>query len=156
MTPETNLLEIVLRVVVVYVSLSVLLRLGGKRQFGELTPLDFLTVLLLSETVSPALTRQDTSLHAALVAAGTLVGLTILVDRLTFRFRRLERVIEGKAAILVRDGKVLEAVRRREHITMDEIQSALREHGVEDVQEVRRAYVEPRGGITVLKRGGAS
>ena len=151
-TPQTNLLEIVVRVVLVYVALTVLLRLGGKKELGDLTPMNLLAMLLLSETVSPAITRQDPSIVAGLVAAATLLGLTVIVDRLTFRFRAVERLLEGQAAVLIEDGKVVEEVRRRERITEEQLKTALRDGGVPGPEEVERAFVEPTGRISVVAR----
>ena len=64
-TNTTPLAEIVVRVVAVYTALLVMVRIAGKREIGEFGPLDLLGMLLLSETVSPALTAEDSSLTAA-------------------------------------------------------------------------------------------
>ena len=72
-----HLLSVVVRVAAVYVFLLVLVRMAGKREVGRLSPMEFLSALLLSETVSPALTGGDDSLAAAFVAALTLMLLTI-------------------------------------------------------------------------------
>jgi uncharacterized membrane protein YcaP (DUF421 family) len=104
--PKTSLLEVALRVVLVYVFLLIVLRLQGKKEFAQLEPMDLLIMLILSETVSPALTDDDTSLPVAFVAAGTLAGLTVLTSYLTFRFRKLEKLIHGEPTVLIKDGKV--------------------------------------------------
>src|SRR5678816_2560551 len=92
--PVTPLLEIVARVALIYLGMIVLLRLAGKRELGQLTPLDLLGMLLLSETVSPALTDQDASLPAGFTAAATLLLLAVLIGRAGFRSRRIERWID--------------------------------------------------------------
>lgn len=151
LTPSEPLLEIVVRVCVIYAALVVMVRLAGKREVGQLSPLDLLAMLVLSETVSPALTAQDTSLTAALVAAGTLLGATALTARLTFHSRRAERWIEGRPIELVKDGRVVEEAKRKEGVTQQELESALRKSGVDGVSEVQRAVVEPSGEISVVK-----
>ena len=147
-----DLLEVVGRVVLVYVLLLVMVRVAGKREIGALAPLDFLGMLLLSETVSPALPKEDTSLPVALTAAATLLALTVLVSWLTYRFRALERLIDGAPRVVIDHGHVDEAVCRQERISDQELASALRKEGVAGPEDVKRATLEPNGRITVLPR----
>ena len=152
--PETHLLEIVVRVALIYVFLLVLVRLCGKREVGKLSPMEFLSTLLLSETVSPALTGEDKSFTAAVVASTTLLVLTVVASLITFRWRPAERLIEGDADTLMRDGVVDAAVMRRHRITRQELHAALHREGVDSEDEVKRAYVESSGDITVVSRSG--
>jgi uncharacterized membrane protein YcaP (DUF421 family) len=151
-TPATPLLETVLRVVLIYCGLLVLVRLAGKREVGQLSAMEFLSVLLISEAVSPALTADDRSLTTALVAAGSVMGLTILMNVLAYRSPRIEHLLEGRADRLIDSGRVDQAVARKERITGQQLEAALRHHEVESPEEVRAAYVETNGDITVLKR----
>ena len=149
---EAPLLEIVLRVAVLYVSLIVLVRVAGKREVGQLGPLDLLAMLMLSETVSPALTAGDTSLPAALTAAATLLALTAAIGRLTYHSRFLERWIEGRPVILVEEGNLLEEAARAERISKQDVESALRRNGLATAAGARLAVLEPSGEITVLPK----
>ena len=148
--PSTPLLEIVVRVAVLYTALVVLVRLGGKREIGQLGPLDLLAMLILSETVSPALTAEDASIPAALTAAATLLALTAAMGRLAYHSRRVERWMEGRPIELVRDGRLSEEAARSQRVTRQELDTALRKHGVDTLAEVRRAVVEPNGEITIV------
>lgn len=145
------LLEVVGRVALVYVFLLVMVRVAGKREIGELAPLDFLAMLLLSETVSPALTKQDDSLPVAFTAAGTLLALTTLVSWLSYRFRTFERLVEGTPRVVIEEGRVDRAVCRSERISDQELASALRREGIDAPDEVRRAILETNGRITVIR-----
>jgi uncharacterized membrane protein YcaP (DUF421 family) len=149
---DTPLLEIATRVAIIYLTLLVFVRFAGKREVGQLGPMEFLSMLLLSETVSPALTAQDTSLPASLMAAATLLVLTGIVGRLTYHSRTMERLIEGTPTSLISDGVVHDRARREERISDQELQVALREQGVESAAEVKTAYVEPTGKISVVPR----
>jgi uncharacterized membrane protein YcaP (DUF421 family) len=150
--PVAPLLEIVARVVVVYLALMLMLRLAGKREIGSLTPLDLLGMLLLSETVSPALTAGDDSLSVALAAAATLLSLAVLVSRLAYWSPRAARWLDGAPTALVRDGRPIQEAIRRERITEQEIVTALRRQGIADLAQVREAWVETNGEITVVPR----
>ncbi len=147
-----HLLEIAGRVVVVYVALLIMLRLAGRREMTQLTPIDLLTILLISETVSPALTGDDSSLGTGLFAAAVLLVAAVGVSWLTFRHRRLDRALEGKALVLVDRGKLRGEVMREQRITDQQLRTALHEHGLLHVDQVAKAFVEPDGNITIIKK----
>ncbi|MEJ7602696.1 MAG: YetF domain-containing protein [Kofleriaceae bacterium] len=148
----TKLLEIVIRVTVVYVACMVLLRVSGRREMSELGPMDLLTMLLLSETISPALTGGEDSIPSGLVAAGMLMLLSVLTSWLAFRSKRLDKILQGDAVLLVKDGKVNAAVLRKFRITDEDFRASLHQAGVMAASEVSRAFVEADGEITVIKR----
>lgn len=144
--------EIVVRVALIYGALLVMLRISGKRVMSELDPADLLALLLLSETVSPALTGQDTSVSASLIAAAMLVAACMLTAFLTFRSRIFDRLLEGRPSELIVDGKVNEGTVRRELITKWQLEEGLRHAGVRSTDQVELAMVEPGGEITVIER----
>jgi uncharacterized membrane protein YcaP (DUF421 family) len=147
---QTPLLDVVARVVLIYLTLLVFVRVAGKREVGQLGPMELLSMLLLSETVSPALTAQDTSLPASLTASATLLILTGIVGRITYHFRPMEKVIEGTPTILIKDGVVNDRARREERISDQELEVALREQGISSPEDVKVAFVEPTGKITAI------
>jgi len=147
-----RLLEIVGRVVAIYTALFVMLRLAGRREMSELSPMDLLTMLLVSETVSPALTGGDETLVGGMVAAATLIGLSVLIAYVTYRSKRLGRLIEGEAVVLIRNGHVEPRVKRRFRISDEELATALHQNGLESPGDVARAYVEPDGKITLIEK----
>jgi uncharacterized membrane protein YcaP (DUF421 family) len=150
--PSTSLLEIVVRVLVVYAGLALLIRMTGKKELGQLAPMDFLTMLIVSETVSPALTAQDSSVTSGLVAAATLMALTFGLDWLTFRSKAVARLLHGEAKVIIEDGRVIAEVQDDEHLTTAELEAAVRREGVESVDEVKRAVVETNGRISVIPK----
>jgi uncharacterized membrane protein YcaP (DUF421 family) len=70
----------------------------------------------------------------------------------TFRWRAAENFIQGKRAVLIRHGKVMEDVLRKERITDQQLSTALHQEGIEAVSQVKMAYVEPSGDITIIKK----
>ena len=147
-----KILEILLRVSVIYVACFVLLRLSGRREMAELGPMDLLTMLLLSEAVSPALTGGDESVTGGLFAAVLLIGFGVGTSWLSMRSRRFDALVEGRAKLLIRNGRVNAAVLREERITDEDLRAKLHEHGLLNVGDVARAYVEADGQITIIKR----
>jgi uncharacterized membrane protein YcaP (DUF421 family) len=147
-----KVLEILLRVTVIYVSCMVLLRLSGRRELSEMGPMDLLAMLLLSETVSPALVGGDQSITAGIIAATALMGLCVGTSLLSYRHRRIAKVVEGEAVVLIDHGRVRPDVLRKFRISSSELEAALHQHGLLHVAEVARAYVESDGDITIIKR----
>lgn len=151
MTPVA-LLEIAGRVALLYLFCLLLLRLAGRRELSQLSPIDLMAMLLLSETVSPALTGGDDSLAGGMIAAGTLVALSVAVSWMSYRSRRFEKLVQGHALVLIDNGRVHSDVMRQERISNEDLRTALHEQGVLAVDEVKRAFVEPGGEITVIRK----
>ena len=145
------LLNIALRTGIVYLALLLGLRLTGKRQVGQMTPFDFLLLLLLANAVQNAMTGPDTSLAGGLVAAATLFTANIVVAWIARRNRGLEKLVEGSPALLIRRGQIITQNLQREGITRDDLLRALREHGVSTVEDVRSAILEVDGTVSVLR-----
>jgi uncharacterized membrane protein YcaP (DUF421 family) len=150
--PGSNvLLQIVLRTGVIYLLVLIGVRLSGKREVGQMTPFDLTLLLLLSNSVQNAMTGPDTSLAGGAVAASTLLILNYLVADLSGADRRFRRWIQGQPTLLVHDGKTIESHMAREHVSMDELQRALREHGISSTDQVALAVLEVDGSISCLK-----
>jgi len=146
-----TLLEIALRTGVIYLLVLIGIRLSGKREVGQMTPFDLTLLLLLSNSVQNAMTGPDTSLAGGAVAAATLLVLNFLVAELAGLNRRFRRFIQGQPSLLIHDGEIIESHMAREHVTMDALQTALREHGVATYKDAALAVLEVDGSISVLK-----
>jgi uncharacterized membrane protein YcaP (DUF421 family) len=146
-----TLLEIALRTGVIYLLVLLGIRISGKREVGQMTPFDLVLLLLLSNSVQNAMTGPDTSLVGGAVAATTLLILNYVVAELSGGNRRFRRYIQGQPALLVHDGEVIEAHMAKEHVSMDELERALREHGVGTYKQAALAVLEVDGSISVLK-----
>ena len=148
-------METVVRVLVVYLLLLFGLRLVGKREFGELSAFDLVTLLLIPELVSQALTRNDYSLTNAIVGVTTLLALVFLTSLLAHRFRRVERLIEGVPTVLVARGRLIIEACDRERISAAELFSEMHKNGVETLELVRWAILEPDGRIAIVPEDAA-
>ncbi len=144
--------ELVLRSIVVFGALLLLLRLTGKRQVGQLAPNDLVLLLILSNAVQNSMNAGDNSLIGGLISAVTLVALNYLVSKLVVKSKTVERFVDGRPQILVRDGTVFEGVLADAGITHDELNGALRQNGCSKLKEVRLAILETNGSISVLQK----
>jgi len=144
--------EYVLRSVVVYVVLLGMIRLSGKRTMGQFTPFDVLLIVLLGNAVQNALLGTDTSLLGGLLLAAVLISLNWTTGYLASRSRRIERLIEGVPVILARDGRLFEEVLRKELVSLNDFEEALRQNGELGLADVKYAILETDGRISVVPR----
>ncbi|MEP6870425.1 MAG: YetF domain-containing protein [Anaerolineaceae bacterium] len=149
----TDWWEIVIRSAVVYAALLVGLRLTGKRQIGQMAPFDLVVILLIANAVQNAMVGPDTSLLGGLISAGVLLGANIVVARSRDRIPGLRRALEGQPTVLISDGKVIPRAIADEQIDMDELEQAIREHGIETLKNVKMAVLEVDGTISIVPMG---
>ncbi|HKR83417.1 MAG TPA: YetF domain-containing protein [Terriglobales bacterium] len=152
MFPGTQvLLAIVLRTSVVYAVVLLGVRLSGKREVGQMTPFDLTLLLLISNSVQNAMTGPDNSLIGGVAAALTLLLLNYLVADLSGTNRRFRKLIQGQPTLLIHDGQIMTAHMSKEHVSMDELERALREHGINSYKDVALGVLEVDGSISCLK-----
>jgi uncharacterized membrane protein YcaP (DUF421 family) len=145
------LLEIIARTAIVYAVVLIGVRLSGKREVGQMTPFDLTLLLLISNSVQNAMTGPDTSVFGGVAAAATLLILNYVIAELSGGNRRFRKLIQGQPTLLVHDGEVLSAHMAKEHVSMDELQRALREHSIASYHDVALAVLEVDGSISCLK-----
>jgi uncharacterized membrane protein YcaP (DUF421 family) len=145
------LIEIAVRTAVIYAVVLVGVRLSGKREVGQMTPFDLTLLLLISNAVQNAMTGPDTSLWGGVIAASTLLILNYVIAELSGVNRRFRKFVQGQPALLVHDGQIIAAHMAKEHVSMDELQRALREHGIASYHDVALAVLEVDGSISCLK-----
>jgi uncharacterized membrane protein YcaP (DUF421 family) len=142
-------LELVGRALVVYLALLIALRVFGKREVGQFTLYDLVFILLVANALQPAMTGLDTSLVGGLVLIATLVGANYAVGRLD-RLPAFHRVFAPTPSVLIKNGKLVPGALKREGITVDEVEMAIREHGVDDLKDVELGVLEPDGTISIV------
>jgi uncharacterized membrane protein YcaP (DUF421 family) len=145
-----SLFEIAGRTVIVYLVILIGLRLSGKREVGQMTPFDLTLLLLLSNSVQNAMTGPDTSLLGGILAAGVLLVMNFGFAEASGLNRRFRKLIQGQPTLLVYHGKVIESHLAKEHISMEEVSRAMREHGVASVHDMSLCILEVDGSISCL------
>jgi uncharacterized membrane protein YcaP (DUF421 family) len=146
-----SLLEIVLRTAVVYAVVLAGVRLSGKREVGQMTPFDLTLLLLISNAVQNAMTGGDNSLLGGVLAAATLLILNYGVAEVSGGNRRFRKFVQGQPSLLIHDGQIIAAHMAKEHVSMDELERALREHGIPSYHQVALAVLEVDGSMSFLK-----
>lgn len=151
LTNPHTLIEICARTFTVYLVVLIGVRLTGKREVGQMTPFDLTLLLLLSNSVQNAMTGPDNSLAGGVVAAVTLLLLNYFIAEGAGVNRKFRRFVQGQPALLVHDGQMVPAHMAKEHVTSDELNRALREHGIGSLDQVALAVLEVDGSISILK-----
>ena len=144
--------ELVIRGSAMYLFLFVLFRVVVRRRVGSIGMADILILVIVADAAQNGMSGEYRSVTEAFILVGTLVGWNMLIDWLTFRIPRLQRVLEPPPLLLIDRGRVLWHHLRREFVSETELASKLREHGVRDPAEVDKAFMEPDGQVTVLKK----
>jgi uncharacterized membrane protein YcaP (DUF421 family) len=145
-------IEKIARPVFVYVFLIVGLRVAGKRELAQLNPFDLVVLLMLSNTVQNAIIGEDSSITGGFIGAATLLALNYAVVRLVRRSRRLQRWLEGRPDVLIRDGEIQRDHLNRELITRAELVAAAHKQGIGSLKDVERCVLEPTGTITFIEK----
>ncbi len=149
---EGDVREMLIRGTVVYWALFLLLRLAGRRDVGSLGVADLLVLLLVADAAGTAMTGDSSSITDGLVVVATIVGWSIVVDRLGYYFPPLRRVLEPSRVLLVADGRINRRGMQQEMLTRGELYQHLRLKGIDDICEVKRMYIESNGEISVLRK----
>jgi len=146
------ILEKILRPVIVYVFLIVGLRLSGKRELAQLNPFDLIVLLTLSNTVQNAIIGDDNSVTGGILGATSLLAINYLVVRFLYDHRKVDQLVEGRADVLIEDGKIHEHKLKKELITKEELAAAARKQGFDSLSEVRQCVLEPGGTLSFTAR----
>ncbi|MDB5801041.1 MAG: conserved hypothetical rane protein [Rhodocyclales bacterium] len=145
-------LEMFIRGTAVYWFLFLIFRVVLRRDVGSIGIADVLLLVLLADASQNAMANEYTSVGDGFVLIATLVFWNLAVDWLCYRFPAVEKLMGAPTLCLVRDGRIIRRNMRREFISHEDLMSQLRQHGVEDVRQVHRAYLESDGNISVLKQ----
>jgi uncharacterized membrane protein YcaP (DUF421 family) len=148
----SSLPEVVVRTAIVYLFLVVVMRISGKREVGQMSILELIVILIISDAVQNSMVGENTTIWGGLVAVLTLLGLDAALKRFTHRSRRVRHVIEGEPRLLVRDGRLLMKALDEEGVEAEEVRAAVRSHGLARIEDVRIAVLEVDGSISVIPR----
>ncbi len=143
-------LELVTRTAIVYLVFILALRVFGKRELGQFTIFDLALLLLAANALQPAMTGSDTSVGGGLVIVATVFALNWLTARARERVPWLRRMLEPEPTVLARDGAWLDDAVHAEKLDPEDLAAALRQHGLERVEDARLVVLEQDGSVSVV------
>lgn len=140
------------KTLLIYAFLIAGLRLLGKRELGQMTIYDLVLIVVLGNAVQNAMMNNDNSLGGGLIAATVLLCANRLLNLLIRRSHRIEKAMVGSASLILNKGKPITARMEREGITLDQLKTALREHGLTKLDQAQIAVLEVDGSISVVPK----
>lgn len=148
--PSISLLELFVRGTIVYLLLFFVLRFIPTRQLGMLGITDLLVVVLFAEAAQNAMATTYTSITEGVALVGTVIFWSYIINWLGYKFPLLQKFLNPPPLLLVKNGRLIERNLAKELITEEEIMSQLRQQGIELLKDVKIAYMEADGGISVI------
>ena len=143
-------IDIILRSIAVYFFMIVAIRLFGKKELSQLNTADVILILLISNAVQNAMVGEDTTLLGGLLAALVLFLVSFGLKKIMYNSKIISDFIQDKPEILIHNGKTEFKTLAKLNITSDELEEAMREHGVEYFKEVKLAMLEVDGNISII------
>lgn len=154
--PDTSILEIVIRGTILYLALYFLLRMVLKRQSGGIGITDLLVIVLIADAAQNAMSAEYRSIPNGIILVATIIFWSFTLDWLGYHVPYMERLVYPRPLQLIEEGRILHRNMKRETMTEGELLSQLRLQGIEDVEEVREAYLEGDGRLSVIVYEGRS
>ena len=143
-------LNIALKSIAVYVFIVAAIRVFGKKEFAQLSIIDLVFILLISNSVQNAMVGADSSLEGGLVAAFSLFLMNYVFKKMSLFSKGFSKAIEGEPIMLIYQGEVKLDGLKKAQISVDQLKAVVREHGVESIEMVNLAMFEVDGNISVL------
>lgn len=149
-------MEIVFRAAFVFVFLWFITRVTGRSTLGELSTFQLLLYVTMGDMVQQAVTQQDYSVTAAVLAIGTVALLTVAISWVNARWSRGRAITHGTPVVIVDQGNPLMDVMRVERVSIDDLMAAARQDGIERFADIRLAVLEANGQIAFFTTNGGS
>lgn len=146
----SSLTDVAIRTGIIYVVIVLGLKLLGKKELSQISIVDLVFILLISNAVQNAMVGENTSLEGGIIAAAVLLTINFIFRYINYRSSRFRAVIEGEPVLLIYEGKLIKKHLDQEKITLEELMAVLREHGVEEIKSVKLAMLEIDGNISVV------
>jgi uncharacterized membrane protein YcaP (DUF421 family) len=144
-------MDLVIRAAVLYIFVVFLMRVIGRRELSTLSPVDLVLLIVLGDAVQQGLTQDDYSLTGAITVVTTIGVLQVITSYLSFRSRRMKRLLEGEPIVLIEEGKLIERNLRRERLRPEDVAEEMRIEGIANFADVRWGILESNGSFSFIK-----
>ena len=145
--------SILIRTVLIYILLSVFMKIMGKRAIGELDVFELITSLMLSELAAIPISDPDIPLFNAIIPILVIVSLEICISTFKNKSEALKKIVEGAPAFVIYKGNLIQRALVDNRISVNELLSEMRCQGIGTLGEVEYAIIEQNGSISFIKRG---
>jgi uncharacterized membrane protein YcaP (DUF421 family) len=139
-----------LRVIFMYLFILAGMRILGKREFGQLGPMEFISLILIPDLVAQGVVGDDFSMTNAVIAVATLFTMVFITSAAVHISKRAEVVVEGTPVVLVHSGKLIPEIMNKERVTSEELFAEMHKSGIEELKEVKWAILDSDGKISII------
>lgn len=143
-------IDITLRSVAVYFFMIIALRIFGKKELSQLNTADVILILLISNSVQNAMVGANTSLYGGIIAAFSLFLINFIFKKVMLKSKFIKELVQDKPEILIHNGKIEFKTLAKLGITSEELEEAMREHGIEYYKDIKLAMFEIDGNISII------
>lgn len=146
---KVTYLEKIIRPLLVYGFLILLFRLFGKKEIAQLNPVDFVVLLLISNTVQNSIIGDDLTITGGFIGVVALLSVNRIIAILKFNNRPFEKLLEGHSRTLISDGKIDKEAVRNELMTEEDLRVIANENGFERLSDLDKCVINPNGVVFV-------
>lgn len=143
-------IDITLRSVAIYFFMIIALRIFGKKELSQLNTADVILILLINNSVQNAMVGANTSLYGGIIAAFSLFLINSIFKKVMLKSKFIKELVQDKPEVLIHNGKIEFKTLARLGITSEELEEAMREHGIEYYKDVKLAMFEIDGNISII------
>jgi uncharacterized membrane protein YcaP (DUF421 family) len=145
-------MDLVIRAAVAYIAIFGFTRLLGRREMSQLQPFDLILLVIIGDLIQQGVTQNDMSVTGLLLVIGTVGVMQVGASYLSYRFRRMRPVLEGRPVVIVEDGRLVEQNMKQERLTVDDVTEEMRLQSIGSLTEVQWAVLETSGRMSFIKR----
>lgn len=141
-----------IRAIIIYLFVTVSIRVMGKRQVGELNPQELVITILISAVATVPLEDNGMPLTNSLIPIAIFISFEILNSAIGMKSSKFRNLVQGRPIFIIKDGKIQQDQLTKLRFTTDDLNDAVRQAGVFDISQVANAIVETNGTVTVQKK----
>lgn len=145
-------MDIAIRAIVLYVFVVFVMRVVGRRELSSLTAIDLVLLIVMGDAIQQGLTQDDYSVTGAVIVISTFAVLQVASSYLSFRFRPVRSILEGRPVVLIDDGELVAGNLRRERLTHDDVKEEMRLQQIASFDDIRWAILEANGRISFVEK----
>ncbi len=142
--------EFIVRGLVIYIFMLLLMRISGRKQIGQLSPFDFVLLLIISNAVQNSMNGGDNSLIGGMIIAVSLVLINWFIGYINFKSKKISHIIEGRPEVFIHNGKLHQEILTKNNISKSDLDTVLRKNNVSHIEDVRYGVLEVNGDISII------
>lgn len=135
-----------------YIMITVVYRLMGKREIGELSIMDFIVSIFIAELAAISIENYDANMFLSIIPIIVLVILQVVASRISIKSQKLREVIDGEPSVIINRGKINFEEMLKQRYNLDDLLTQLRAKSIKSIEEVDYAILETSGKLSVFKR----